>query len=138
MAGEYERVMGLNMITIYGIHYETKLKTNSYIVGGNLAYQLIILNNLFFLLKGKEAMILRRQKILRNPRQKAEALHLAPPLASQLRAPPPGGGGTSLPQGSCFRESPEDSARWEGAGPVRRAQSGRSLGWPGLSWAHSL
>lgn len=39
-----------------------------------------------------------------------------------------------MPQGSCFRQSPEDSARWEGAEPVRRAQSGRSLGWPGLSW----
>lgn len=88
-----------------------------------------ILNKLFFLIKRRSYST--ETKV---PRPEAKG----PPLATHLTAPPPGGGGTSSPQDRCFRQSPEESAGWLGAEPVRRAQSGRSLRWPGLSWAHSL
>lgn len=85
-----------------------------------------ILNKLFFLTKRRSYST--ETKV---PRREAKG----PPLATHLTAPPPGGGGTSSPQNRCFRQSQEASAGWQGAGPVRRAQSGRSLRWPGLSWA---
>lgn len=62
-----------------------------------------ILNKLFFLTK-------RRSYSTYSPRPEAKG----PPLATHLTAPPSEGGGTSSPQNRCFRQSPEESAGWEG------------------------